>query len=130
MKEIKFESLVGKVFTSIDVEEDIIRFHLDTGDTVEMFHEQDCCECVTVEDVCGNIADLIETPIVSAEETTNSDRHPSDIDKKCDDYSFTWTFYRIATRKGSVVIRWYGESNGCYSESVSLFRKTKRKKEQ
>ena len=79
-----------------------------------MFHEQDCCESVQVEDVAGDMQDLVGSPIVQAEESSNSDNPPL----RCE--SFTWTFYRLATAKGQVVLRWLGESNGYYSESVSF----------
>jgi hypothetical protein len=34
--------------------------------------------------------------------------------------SYTWTFYRFGTRRGSVTVRWLGHSNGYYSEGVSV----------
>lgn len=79
------------------------------------FHEQDCCESVAINDVVGDLSDLVGSPLVRAEERTSSDEQPHEYAE-----SWTWTFYEFATNKGSVTVRWLGESNGYYGESVSL----------
>ena len=115
------EELLGKVFTSVvNIDDEILRFHREDGKTFEVYHAQDCCESVSIEDISGNLEDLVGTPITMAEESLNS----TDPSKDKWDESYTWTYYKFATIKGYVTIRWYGESNGYYSESVD-FREVK-----
>jgi len=111
----KFEDLLGVTLSEITVcEQEEIYFTSTLGRKWRMFHYQDCCERVTVEDICGDLDDLIGSPILLAEEVI-SDREEAECD-----YSCTWTFYKLATVKGYVTIRWYGTSNGWYSENVNF----------
>lgn len=80
-----------------------------------MHHNQSCCETVYLLDISGDVSDLINQPITLFEER-GSDAGPLDEY----DESYTWTFYEIATPKGSATFRWYGTSNGYYSESVDF----------
>lgn len=118
--------LMGKTLKNIDKAHDEIIFETVDGEKYAMFHKQDCCESVTIDDICGELEDLIGTPILQAEESSSRDETPEGVPAKpkgeYDDDSVTWTFYRFATIKGSVVVRWYGTSNGYYSESVDFVK--------
>lgn len=83
-----------------------------------MYHSQDCCESVVIDDIEGDWKDIIGQRLLQATESTN--KTDSDIGNGKPTDSFTWTFYKLATIKGYLTIRWLGESNGYYSESVSI----------
>jgi len=125
MNETKpFNELLRKTILSIDglsVGSDAITFRCSDGSEYQMFHRQDCCESVSIEDICGDPADIIGFEVLQAEEATSSDNPPGVKTGEYQD-SFTWTFYRLTTNRGQIVIRWYGESNGYYSESVDFMQ--------
>lgn len=117
----EFNELIGKTIISIvgKVGDDEMIFNTSDGKQYKLFHYQDCCESVTIEDIIGDIGDLIGNSILLAEEVSNNENPVGYVSDGYQD-SFTWTFYKLATIKGSVTIRWYGESNGYYSESVDF----------
>ena len=121
--EVGIDSLMGKTITDIMGMErgvDEIVFTCSDGTEYRMYHEQDCCEGVWVEDVCGEVETLLNSPILRAEERVSGENPPGYEDSDYPPDSFTWTFYELATIKGSVTLRWYGESNGYYSEEVTF----------
>lgn len=117
-RDISIGGLLGLTFTSVvgEVNGESIVFKTADGREFRMYHGQDCCESVYIQDIVGDLQDLVGAPLVVAEAPSSEDS------KQLGEYdeSFTWTFYKLATRKGYVDIRWYGTSNGYYSESVDL----------
>jgi len=114
---VTIEELIGKTFASVEkIANDELVFTTVEGDQYTLYHAQDCCERVYIESIVGDLSDLVGTPLLRAEEAT-SEVNPEGVRIEDQD-SFTWTFYKFATAKGYVDVRWYGESNGYYSESV------------
>ena len=123
--EVNFEELKGKTITEIsncEKGKDVMSITCSDGSSYQLLHYEDCCESVDIEDVDGEINDLIGTPILLAEEVSNSDENPEGVPVPEYQDSWTWTFYKLSTIKGSVTIRWYGQSNGYYSERVSFVK--------
>lgn len=115
----KMDWLVGKTLVRAEQQDnDKMVFETDSGEIFEMFHSQDCCESVEIESVVGDLSDLIGHPITLAEEVLGET--PADYKFEYEPDSYTWTFYKFATIKGYVDVRWLGESNGYYSESVDI----------
>ena len=114
----ELSELVGKTIIKIIGAEQYseqVSFECSDGTKYRMLHYDDCCESVSVEDICGDVADLLMgSPVVQAEEFTNHGE---------EEYgTFTYTFYHISTVKGGICVRWHGSSNGYYSESVNFER--------
>ena len=97
-----------------------VEFICDDGTSLVMYHEQECCECVSLEDFIffgfedGN---LPQGKVISVDIKTNSDGEKGYE-------TFTYTFYDITFPNGTLTLRWYGKSNGYYSESVDFCWKT------
>lgn len=115
------EELLGQVLVKVEKScedaQDTLQFWLADGRIYDFSHDQNCCECVEIESIVGDLDDLVGSPLLMAEEVTGE---MEDVE------SGTWTFYKFATVKGYVDVRWTGTSNGYYSESVNrgFIRKT------
>jgi len=113
------KSMVGRTFVRVEgsVGDQEMLFVADNGEKFLFTHFQDCCESVDINDIVGDLQDLVGEPLLIAEQVDGE--VPADWE---DQYyeSYTFTFYKFATRKGYVDVRWLGESNGYYGEGVDL----------
>ena len=95
-----------------------ITFYCRDGFIITMHHEQDCCEDVVVESCDALNCDIYTNCswCVLCVSISRDDGRPRDTY----DESYTWTFYNVRTSLGYDTIRWYGTSNGYYSETVDF----------
>ena len=109
----------GRTITKVEgleLGETKIYIYFSEDEYIKMYHQQDCCENVDLDDICGNTE--LEGAIFYELVEKKSD---VELEAK-EEYeeSWTWTFYTIKTSKGYLDLRWYGSSNGYYGEGVDL----------
>ena|SRR5690606_28649589 len=137
---MNISELKGKVINEIINKDDELIFICQDESKYKLYHSQDCCECVTIDNINGDLNDLIGSEILVSEEVKNEDfinNYENKFTEKISEWtikdkdgnykpdSYTWTFYKLATVKGYVDIRWFGESNGYYSEGVDFIKADK-----
>jgi hypothetical protein len=111
-----FADLVGRTLAVVSADSERVTLVTQQGDVCILYHRDDCCESVWLEEIVGDLADLIGSPLLVAEERVSNDEPPL----RTGEESYTWTFYELRTVAASVTLRWYGTSNGYYSESVDF----------
>jgi hypothetical protein len=128
------EEFIGRTLARVEGKpgDDVLRLWFSDGTAFEMYHSQDCCESVWLDDVIGDWSDIIGFQILEASKREQSKREQSKREREQSEGefpkgdnchhadSYTWTFYELRTIRGFVQLRWYGSSNGYYSESVDI----------
>jgi len=106
----------GKVIEVVNLDNDSSFVKIRTEQTTLIFvHEQDCCENVFLEDFNFN-GKFVGGELLEIKEKSNKpNKVPSGYD------SVTYTFYTLVSTNGFLDLRFFGESNGYYSEGVSMF---------
>lgn len=93
---------------------DTVLFYNTRGPVFVLAHRQACCETCEIVDICGDLSNLENSPLLRAEARQQlSEDNPE---------TGTWTFFEFATIKGSVTITFLGESNGWYNEDADVLQ--------
>lgn len=106
------EKAYGKVVSGVKVDKDgeDLWIMFSDGSRLHFMHHQDCCEDVYIEDIDIDLQDIVGSRLYLIEEASKIGGGHG--------YSSTWTFYKIQTSSDCATVRWYGVSNGYYSEEV------------
>lgn len=93
-------------------EETLIVF--ESGCALYMTHTQECCEMVRLVESSGLDAMELLGSVFAGVEISSSSRRDDSGEGRTD------TWISLLTSKGSTQLRWLGESNGYYSESIDF----------
>jgi hypothetical protein len=109
-KPAAFSDLRGKTLTKVTPSEtaDEILFETSDGLKYRMCHFQDCCESVGINEIAGDLDDLIGREIKHVEE--------SDVEQD----NYLSTFYTLRTDAGTVQITWGANLDTYYSTNVDF----------
>jgi hypothetical protein len=119
-KDVPFSTLVGKTLVAIEGlenESEQVVFKCSDGSEFKMFHDQDCCETVTLVDVDSEDVPHLVGHTITEAETASFDAGAANVGREDGE---TWTFYKISANYYHMTLRWLGRSNGYYSERVDF----------
>lgn len=114
---VDIKSLVGEVLTNIDVFDEEILLTTKSGREIRVYHDQDCCESVYIEGTEGDWKQLIGKVILEVEEDIECNEDANLVQEH---ESYTKTTLTFKVDGETVINRWFGCSNGYYSESVDF----------
>ena len=112
----EFKKMVGEIISEITLKTDDnnyeqLIFKTESGKIFKMFHENDCCEIVYLEDVIGGrLTDLLGETVVDVDIKTNSVKNNKNTEEY-EYYFYEYYFYEIKTNVNTITLRWYGESD-------------------
>ena len=119
--ELRLKHIINQTITEVfgaNKDSLAVKFTLENGKKMSIYHCQNCCETVIVHSIKGDINDIIGVPILKAFE---EHEEPENNNWEYQPESHTWSNFTFTTEKGEVVIQWLGTSNGYYSETVDVY---------
>ena len=118
---IEMDKLVGKVFVSYEIcqYKEFIKFFDCEGNCYIFYHDIECCEQVYIDDICGDLDDLLFTAILKSEMISSEMSEDELNQKEAYNEWGEWYFYKLDTIKGGVTLRWCGISTN-YSTKVVI----------
>lgn len=135
-----FEYLKGKTITEMSIgvfesssnDNEYVSFIANDSDfeyEYILYHDANVTNSVCIEDITGNIIDILDSIILLAESSFSEKINKGDTTTWGGDIlaSERWTYYRLNTSIGSVTIKWHG--NGTYCNiSPDFYLKSKKAK--